>query len=329
MRVLVLHSDVSPDAPADEQDTLATADAVARALGARGHEVSLRAFNPGSGAFETALTGLRTEIVFNLVESVFGQGDLASIAPAMLERCGVPFTGASAAAIACAADKPFAKQIMVEAGLPTPRWAAPPLWNSLPVDDPYVVKSATEDASLGLDDGAVVVGRSAIAARAILCATRHGGRWFAEAYCPGREFNVSVLEEGGTPRVLPIAEIRFDDWDPERPRVVGYAAKWDMHSQECLKTPRSFGIENEAPDLAASLRDLALRAWKVFGMRGYARFDLRLDAAGSPMILEVNPNPCLEPQAGFAAAALEAGVSYVELVEQILHTGTQTHRGDR
>jgi D-alanine-D-alanine ligase len=321
MRVLVLHSDVAPDAPPDEQDTLATADAVAVALRARNHCVSLSSFVPDPLALERALAESQAEIVFNLVESVLGQGDLAGVAPAMLERRGVPFTGATAAALACAADKPFAKRILVDAGLPTPRWAAPPSWDGLADDEPYVVKSTTEDASLGLDDGAIATGRKAIFDRAALCATRFGGAWFAEAYCPGREFNLSVLQESHAPRVLPIAETRFDDWDADRPRLVGYAAKWNAHSQECLKTPRRFGIERELPDLAASLRNLALRSWQVLGMRGYARVDFRLDAEGRPMILEINPNPCLEPQAGFAAAAQEAGIAYTELVERILGAG--------
>lgn len=319
MRVLVLHSNVAFDAPPDEQDTLVTAQAVADALRERGHEVLQRAFLPDPAALASALAEAGATRVFNLVESVFGQGELAGLAAAMLERRCVAFTGAPAAAIACAAAKPFTKRILAAAGLPTPDWSELPSWEGLAEKRHYVVKSANEDASLGLDDGAVVAGAKAARERAALCTARHGGTWFAEVYCPGREFNVSLVEEAGAPRVLPIAEIQFAGWEPERPRLVGYAAKWDARSPDCLNTPRTFGIENESPPLAGALERLACSAWRLLGMRGYARVDFRLDDSGEPMILEINPNPCLEPQAGFAAAALQAGIPYAELIDRILH----------
>src|SRR5215469_3265537 len=311
MRVLVLHSDVAETAPPDEQDTLATADAVCTALRARGHDPVPFAFSPDPVQLLRALHDSRADIAFNLVESIFGQGDLAGVAAAMLARHRVPFTGASAAALACSADKCFSKRLLRSAGLPTPDWTEPPQWSGLSDDAVYVVKSIDEDASIGLDDGAVVCGRE-VHARTAACATHYGGRWFAEVYCPGREFNVSLLETDCQARVLPIAETRFEGWSPDRPRIVGYAAKWDSDSSDCTGTPRAFGIESESPALAASLRELAFSAWRIASLRGYARVDIRLDDTGAPMILEINPNPCLEPHAGFAAAAAEAGIDYPE-----------------
>jgi D-alanine-D-alanine ligase len=321
MRVLVLHSDVPAGAPPDEQDTLVTAAAVVSVLSALGHDVERSAFVPDPAQLNSTIRGFGTEVVFNLVESVFGQGDLAGIAAAMLSRVGITFTGASSAALACAADKCFAKGVLRSAGLPTPDWCEPPSWRGLSEDAIYVVKSTDEDASLGLDDGAVVRG-GAVRSRAAACAERHGGRWFAEAYCPGREFNVSVLSRGDALRVLPIAEMQFEGWADDRPRIVGYAAKWHGDSPDCIGTPRAFGIERELPGLANTLAELVCSAWRVMDLRGYARVDFRLDACGAPMILELNPNPGLEPHAGFAAAAAEAEISYPDLIEQIVIEAT-------
>lgn len=326
MRVLVLHSDVADDAPPDEQDTLATAEAVSSALRARGHAPATLAFSPDG--LNRALRESGAEVVFNLVESVLGQGDLSGVAAAMLARLRIPYTGASAAALACAADKCFAKRLFVSAGLPTPEWAEPPRWTNISNDALYIVKSIDEDASIGLDDGAVVPGRD-VRARAAACAARYGGRWFAETYCPGREFNISLIDTDHETWVLPIAETGFDGWSPERPKIVGYAAKWDDDSPDCTGTPRSFGMEGGAPILAARLRELALSAWRVMSLRGYARVDIRLDSKGAPMILELNPNPCLEPSAGFAAAAAEAGIEYPDLIERILQNGLRSADGER
>ncbi|HEX3665861.1 MAG TPA: hypothetical protein VHU23_11575 [Rhizomicrobium sp.] len=317
MRILLLHSDVPRGAPPDEFDTIVTAETLAAVLAERGHRVTQAAFVPSPSALDQALADGGPELVFNLVESVFGQGNLAGLAAAMLEKRGICFTGASSAAISCCADKPFTKRLLRSADIPTPDWSVPPRWDGLADDQIFVVKSATEDCSIGLDDAAVVRGREAVCARAALSAQSHGGSWFAEIYSPGREFNVSLLQTEQGPRVLPIAEIRFSNWAPHRPRLVSYAAKWDSNSPDSVATPRVFGIDAEAPELARSLGQLAVAVWLLFGLRGYARVDFRLDANGAPTILEVNPNPCLEPEAGFAAAALKAGIPFADLIDRI------------
>jgi D-alanine-D-alanine ligase len=319
MRILILHSDVPADAPPDEMDTLVTAQAVAEAVRQHGHQASAAAFAAGPAALKTLIESAAPDVVFNLVESVHGDGLLAALAPAMLERLGVAYTGAGAACLALTSDKILSKRVLRAAGLPTAEWAEPPSWAGLVAERRYIVKSVTEDASLGLDDGAVVAGAD-VAARAGRSRARHGGRWFAEAYLEGREFNVALLEDGQRLRVLPIPEMRFEAWERDRPRIVGYAAKWDDSSSDALNTVRAFGLEEEEPVLAGALAGLAREVWTLFAMRGYARIDLRIDANGAPMILEVNPNPCLEPRAGFAAAAREAGYSHADLVECILQS---------
>jgi D-alanine-D-alanine ligase len=176
----------------------------------------------------------------------------------------------------------------------------------------------TEDASLGLDDGAVVKGREAVVARAQASAARHGGRWFAERFIEGREFNVAVIERDGAPVVLPIAEMVFERWDESRPRIVSYAAKWDEAAPEYRDTTRMFGWHERDPHLNKALERLAKDCWTLFGLTGYVRVDFRVDVENRPRILEVNANPCLEPSAGFAAAGAQASLSYDALIGEIL-----------
>jgi D-alanine-D-alanine ligase len=317
MRVLILHSDVPPDAPADELDTLITAHAIAETLEQRGHRATLAPFVFDPDAVRRLVAEHRADAVFNMVEAIFRQGELAPVVATLLEKLNIPFTGCHAASMALAGDKPLAKRLLRLGGLPTPDGDDPPL-ASLADNRRYIVKSATEDASLGLDDAAVVIGCDAARRRAELCRKVHGGRWFAEVYIEGREFNVSVIEENGAPRVLPIPEMQFHNWRVDRPKVVGYAAKWEEASPESLNTVRHFISEDDEPQLCRELTRLAEAAWRLFGLRGFARVDFRVDLNGNPTILEINPNPCLEPGAGLAAAAAEAGISYAELVERIL-----------
>jgi len=317
MRVLVLHSDIGDNPPPDEVETVETARAIADVLAGRGHETALAAFHPDPAVLRGHLEAAGADAVFNMVESVYGQGALAPAAPAMLQRLGVPYTGCGSATMALACDKPLTKAILRAAGLPTADWAEPPHWNGLGDDRRYIVKSANEDASLGLDDGAVVPGRG-VRDRAAQSALRHGGRWFAETYLDGREFNIAILEREGAPQVLPIPEMRFEVWSKDRPRILSYAAKWDAESPDDAQTVRAFGTEENEPALGRKLTELAHATWNLLGVRGFARIDFRTDGAGAPMILEVNPNPCLHPLSGFATAAGEAKLSFGECVDLIL-----------
>jgi D-alanine-D-alanine ligase len=316
MDVLILHSDVAPDAPMDEQDTLWTVDAVKVALAERGYGVATAAFAPLPAHLRGLLETYKPDVVFNLTESVFGLGQFATVAAQMLEMCNIPFTGNAGGAMATAGDKPLTKSLLRSLGLPTADWFVGPNWDGLDPDTTYVVKHATEDASIGLTDEAVVPG-SRVAERAAESSKLHGGRWFAEAYLSGREFNVSCIEIDGKPRVLPVPEMLFENWPANRPRLVNYAAKWDEESPDLVNTARFFVGEDDAA-LCVRLNELVEACWTRFGLRGFARIDFRCDAHGEPMILELNPNPCLESGAGLAAAALQIGMSYADLVEAIL-----------
>jgi D-alanine-D-alanine ligase len=324
--VLILHPDIAPDAPPEDLDTLVQVEAIEAALAARPFVVTKAAFTRDPDALADVVRNSGADVVFNLVESVDGSGRESAIVPAMLDALGVPYTGAGGIELAATCDKPLTKRMLRDAGLPTPDWTEPPDWEHLDDVTRYIVKSAIEDASVGLDDESVVAGAHKVRARAEDCEKRHGGRWFAEAYVHGREFNVAVLQQGDGAQILPLAEMTFQEWQPGRVRIVGYRAKWDDASFESTRTIRAFGLEDSEPALAAELRDLARRTWNLLGINGYARIDFRVDEKGRPTILEINPNPCLSPDAGFAAAAERAGLAYDDLMAQIVETALSTAR---
>ena len=310
MKILVLHSDIAADAPPEDLDTLIAANAVAEALTSRGYGVEQAPFR--QEMLTDILRATRPDIVFNLVEGVDGQGRLAPLAPQMLADLGVRFTGVSAKAMAVTNDKPLTKRMLREAGLATPGWAVPPDWAGLDGGQ-WIVKAALEDASLGLDDGCVVAGPHVLP-RAADCLSRFGGSWFAERYVEGREFNIAVLDG----QVLPMAEMRFEQWPKGKPRIVGYDAKWEEDSSGWRGTVRGFGVERSEPELAAKLKSACEQVWKLFALSGFARVDFRVAEDGVPLILEINTNPCISPDAGFAAAAEEAGMNYGTLIEKIV-----------
>ena len=146
----------------------------------------------------------------------------------------------------------------------------------------------------------------------------YGGQWFAERYVPGRELNVGMLAGDGDLTVLPVAEIRFEDFPEGKPQIVGYAAKWDPASLEYARTVRSFAIE---PALRSAAAEAALECWELVEISGYARVDFRVDGEGRLWVLEINANPCLAADAGFAAMLDEAGIPFGAALARILANG--------
>jgi D-alanine-D-alanine ligase len=320
VKIVVLHDELPDDPRPDEQDSLAQAQAVARRLGESGHETWLMPCGLDLAAARRALAERAPELVFNLVESVGGTGRLIHLPPALLGAMGLPHTGASAEAMWLTSHKVLAKRLLAGAGLPTPAWVEAGGGAAHASAGRWIVKSVHEDASIGMDDDALVevADPRRLPRLAAERSARLGGEAFAEAYVEGREFNLALLGSGGEPEVLPAAEIAFDAYPPGKPRIVGYAAKWHVDSFEYRNTPHRFEFASGDAALLAELDGLARRCWSLFGLAGYARVDFRVDADGRPWILEVNANPCLSDDAGFLCAASRAELGPHAVIERIV-----------
>ncbi|HET6630516.1 MAG TPA: hypothetical protein VFG91_12135 [Woeseiaceae bacterium] len=315
MTVVILHEELPPGARADELDALVQVREVEQALRRLGVPVAVQAIGLD---LEAGLQGLRRHqpaCVFNLVESLGGRGELIGTVPKLLAHAGIPFTGSGGDALHLTSHKTAAKRQMAAYGIATADWFTA---GERPGDghDRWIVKSLWEHASFGIDDSSVVTGRAAARETMAQRARQLGGHWFAERYLEGRELNVSLLERNGRPEVLPLAEMTFVGYAKSKPRIVGYSAKWDASAAEYNATQRVY--PRLAPGLEQAIRRAALDCWSLFGLRGYARVDIRLDEQERPVVLEVNANPCLSHDAGFAAAAAEAGLSHDHLIETIL-----------
>jgi D-alanine-D-alanine ligase len=336
MRIAIVHDSVGgADAP-DARDVIDQADAVAQALTTLGHEVLRMACGLDFSALKAEMQQERIEVVFNLMESIDGHGRLIHLLPFCLDALAMPYTGARAEAMLLTSNKILAKAWMAAAGIPTPAWigAWPPADNGhnkhVRESGTWIIKSVWEHASIGLDAHSLIDNAGAHELPPLLesRAAQLGGACFAERFIQGREFNLSLLAGGDAPEVLPPAEIVFEDFSTGMPHIVDYRAKWDPTAFEYHHTPRRFAFDPADSALLARLRDLAVKCWHHFGLDGYARVDFRVDAAGEPWVLEINANPCLSPDAGFAAALDRAGIAYPDAINRILTPAMPTDRRD-
>ncbi len=320
MKITLLHNAVADTDSLAERDVLTQVAAVEEALRSLGHEPRRLACTLNLEAVEEALTGTKPDLVFNLVESLGGSDRLSHLAAVLLDDLDLRYTGATATTLHLTNNKPRAKAQLRAAGLPTPDWASAS--SELPgvLEPPYIIKAIWEHASLGLDDHAVIAeGDGTTVHEQVESRSRQLGQaCFAEKYVDGREFNLSLIAAGDGPRVLPPAEIDFSAFPEGKPRIVGYAAKWEEKAMEYVGTPRKFDFPSDDAPLLDWLRSLAVQCWQLFDMSGYARVDFRVDSRGQPWILEVNANPCLSPDAGFFAALARANLPLVNAVQWIV-----------
>jgi D-alanine-D-alanine ligase len=371
MRVVVFYNQSSEDSALEDRDVLLQRDAVLQSLARLGYETGHIACSLNLAAARTQLEAQRPDVVFNLVESLGGTDRLMVLGTLLLDAMNLAYTGSPTSAVLATTGKLDAKRRMLDAGLPTPAWFSFPGLDGQPpgcggdaapscrvAAERVIVKPVWEHASWGMDEDAILEmpGRDALERHIQRRSADTGRPHFAELFVEGREFNLSLLEmpwfsgsaaaefsedpdmrvvsegpSGSDVMVLPPAEIDFSQLSPDKPRIVGYRAKWDEQSEEYQRTPRRFEFPAHDDGLLAQLRELALSCWRLFGLSGYARVDFRVDDAGCPWILEVNTNPCLSPDAGFAAALDHQGMEYDKAMAQIVASAVfrQTLRAPR
>jgi D-alanine-D-alanine ligase len=261
--------------------------------------------------------------VFNLIENFDGAPSESMQIPTLCQAFRNPCTGNDTVAQTLCLDKWRTKAVLKAAGLPVPDGqlippGTTPVVRKLP-PPPWIVKPLSTDASEGIHPGSVIrLNPSALAGAVRKVHTVFHQPALVESFFGNREINVAILQQGNRLKVLPVSEIEFRNFTPDRPRIVDYTAKWEEKSFEYKNTVRVVPAAIP-PAIAKRLRAAALSAWQVLGCRDYARVDFRLDDQGNFVILEVNPNPDISPESGFAASLTAAGIPFSRFVRTTLN----------
>lgn len=313
MRVAILYDAGSNEwSPQDVAAVVGNVHEIRDVLRRRGHEVELLPVRLGD--FRWLSRVRRSDLVFNLCEGINGHARYEDFVVGTLELTGVPFTGCRHWATTIAHRKHVANTLLAAAGLPVPAFTLAQA-NKSPSEFPLpaIVKPASEDASVGIDNGAVCTSKRALKRRVVQMLEQFE-EVLVQEYVAGREFNVGFIGK----RMLPIAEIRFEDMPEGSWPIVSYAAKWIPGSPEDEGTvpvcPAAV-----ADDLGKRIAEVASDAWMHMASgEGYGRVDLRVSEEGQPYILEVNPCPDLSSNAGLARMGRAFGWSYDELVMQVV-----------
>ncbi len=331
-RIIVVYNRDFEGAEADpenkaREDVRNVADHLVDVLGERGFAVTPLGVDDDVAATLADIRRLAPDAVFNLCESICGDSRFEPLLPLLMEKEGIAFTGSGSFALSLALHKHKAKEILRARQVPTPRAVlisdpgstkVSPKDLSMTVSFPAIVKPSREDASVGIYSESVVADSAALGARVAHVIAQYHQPALVEEYIEGREIYVSLLgRKDAPPEVLPFFEIDFSGLPADRPRIVSFEGKWVESSVEYA------GTKPIPCDLPAALRErvaaAARGAFEALELRDYGRVDIRLDAAGTPYVIDVNPNCDLSHLAGgFARAARAAGLTYDEVVLRIL-----------
>jgi D-alanine-D-alanine ligase len=239
-----------------------------------------------------------------------------------------PYTGCNPRGLMLSRDKALAGTLLAYHRIPGPDFAvvrmgqAPRAQKRLPF--PLIVKSLTQEASIGISQASIVEDEAALRERVRFIHQSVGTDAIVERYIDGRELYVGVLGNARL-RVFPVWEMNFAQMPERARRIATERVKWNDAYRE--KHGIMTGPADLPPDVTRRIQHLCTRVFRTLDLSGYARIDLRLDADGRVWVLEANPNPQLAYGEDFAEAAEHAGVSYEALLQRILGLGLRWRPG--
>jgi D-alanine-D-alanine ligase len=302
---------------------------VENALKNKGYRTSLFNIN---GDIQRLIKFIETEkpdLIFNLCESLKGEAIHEMHVAGIFELTGSHYTGAATLALGICLNKSLTKQILGANSIPTARHMICKDAETINLDDlalqfPMIVKPSHEDASIGIENSSVVKNIEMLRERISYIIRCFNQPALVEEFIEGRELNVAIIGNE-RPQVLPISEIDFSKLPPDYPKIVTYNAKWVEGSAEFIGTVGTCPAHIRA-DEEKRVKDVALKAYQIMEIRDYARVDIRLDKSGTPYVLEVNPNPDISNDSGFARSARTAGLMFEDMIAKIVETALERSR---
>jgi D-alanine-D-alanine ligase len=326
--LVVVHSSLVPPASLEgytekQIDEWRTEYDVVSTLRAAGHELQILGVLDSLTELRAALLDWKPEVVFNLLEEFNGIVTYDQHVVAFLELMRAPYTGCNPRGLLLSRDKVLCKQLLAFHRIPTPQFAVfrrgQRFAQPRRLRPPLFVKSATEDASLGIAQASVVEDIARLRERVQFVHDQIGSDALVEEYIEGRELYVGMLGNERLTR-LPVWEMRFGSLPESLPAIATSKVKWDRSYQ------RRYDITTRAAEelpaaVLQQLDRLSRRIYRALHLSGYARIDFRVRADGSVFMLEANANPNLTREEDFAESARAAGLDYRGLLERVMTLG--------
>jgi D-alanine-D-alanine ligase len=298
---------------------------VARAIRALGYDLIVMGFQLPLQRFIQEIEAVRPYVVFNFTESVRGDRRAFANVAAVLDLMDIPYTGSGATALALTMDKALTKQVLAWHGIPVPKFfvARPGENVAMPADMsfPLFVKPLHGGGKEAISLSCIVTTEHELRKRLRYIYKTCAQPAICEQYIDGRELTLAITGNEWLSVCHP-REVLFDHDDAKGPRILteriladrNYRKRWNLKMRDAVLTAGQI----------RALRLLGKAAYKALGLRGYARFDLRMSAEGTVYVIEANANPALRrPSQSFLAPW--GNKLYEQLIERVIRLGVEYH----
>jgi D-alanine-D-alanine ligase len=295
---------------------------VVSTLTGMGHEVKVLPVHDDLGDIRRASEEWKPHIAFNLLEGfddivIFDQNVVSH-----LELLKLSYTGCNPRGLVLARDKSLSKKLLSYHRIPVPEFdvvrMGRPVRRPKRLAFPLIVKSLTQEASIGISQASVVDSDEKLKERVAFIHESIGTAALVEQYVEGRELYVGILGNQAL-QALPVWELLFTNMPEGSRRIATDRVKWSVKYQ------KKYGIDSGQAVLdagvAEKIQHICKRAFRALELSGYARIDLRLEESGRVWVLEANPNPQIAKGEDFAASAGVTGLSYETVLQRIINLG--------
>jgi len=260
------------------------------------------------------------DLVFNLTESYAGDDTNEMHVAAYMDLVGLPYTGAGPHANFLAQDKAIAKKMFAFHGIRTPFFATAyrgQIDHAHDISFPLIVKPMSEDGSIGINSDAVVTSIKELMERVQYIQDEFDSPALIEEYIEGREIYAAILGSYESTRALPLVELDLSKLPEGLPKIASYDVKFEKHTEAHRLTKSAVATDLDE-ETVTRLMETAIAAYRAVKLRDYGRIDMRLTPKGEVYVIEANPNPWLSSKHEFAMAAKASGLSYTQLIGEIL-----------
>ncbi|MCU0364682.1 MAG: ATP-grasp domain-containing protein [Ignavibacteriaceae bacterium] len=249
----------------------------------------------------------------------------------MLEMLQLPYSGSDPLTLGICLDKSRAKEILTYHKIPNAKFLVASRMKDITgtnFEFPLIVKPISEGSSKGIFSSSFVKNTKELEDEVGRILTSYNQPALIEEFLPGREFTVAVLGNGDETEVLPIIEIRYEDFPEDVVPLYSYEAKWILDTKEnnfdVFECPAKLNKQ-----LEEKIKETVLRTYKVLKCKDWSRIDVRLDKNGVPNIIEINPLPGIMPDpnenSSFPKAARAAGMDYNQMIQRVLYSAAKRY----
>jgi D-alanine-D-alanine ligase len=294
-----------------EFDNIETIDSLAGALERLG--LAVDRIGTVRQLAQRLVAGERWELMFNIAEGLKGVGREAQV-PALLEAYDIPYTFSDTMVMALALHKGMAKRVVRDCGVPTAPFAVVETMADLAAVElpfPLFAKPIAEGTGKGVTPASRVTSATSLRKLCRQLLERYRQPVLVETFLPGREFTVGIIGTGAAAEPVAVMEVVLNA--QAEAGVYSYVNKEECESRVVYRLAE----DDQAKEAGA----VALAAWRALGCRDGGRVDLRQDAGGKPLFLEVNPLAGLHPtHSDLPIMCTLAGIPYDALIGRIVES---------